>query len=699
MVALVTARDAGLATSRWLHNGRSRMAEWYKDLYKDFSLAVQEAVQESVHAGDDVTVVSKKAGLAALDEQYQRVMVERFDRLFGRPRGDQLAHVSPGELLVGEDERSLNRHIGAAVVCMASTIGGIFVFTPLLVVALGAAAYSCVRIFKNGYNSIVHERKLRMDVMGSLYFIGAFAGGYFIAGAFGLLAFYMSEKLVLITQDRSYRGLLDILGQRPGTVWKLVDGVEVDVPIEAVQAGDTVVIQAGQVFPIDGVIIRGFATIDEHMLTGESQPVAKAEGDHVLTSTSMMAGKVQVKVEKAGNETVVAQIAAMLNETASYQASIVSRAEQLADRSVPPTMVLALIALPLSGYRYAVTVLGSAIGLNVKLTAPIAMVNFLNVAADHGVLVKDGRSLELLKDVDTIVFDKAALESPTTPPSVIRDVVRELRTRDIRIVVISSDAETPTRELAESLDIPKFYADTSPEEKATLVAQLQSEGRSVCFVGDGINDAISLNRANVSVSLGGAGTAAIDSAQIVLMSRGLEQLPFIFQLSDEFDSNMRAGYAVAVGQGVIVIAGAMLRVISIIPGTIIWVGSLAVGLGIAQLPLRRHRMRFDITPTNARLRQADLEMHPGVAVDDVPPPRCRRPTTLTHRPAPAGDCPRRPTLTHRPCRHRPTLTHRPCRHRPTWMRRPCRCPPMCTRPLTPVHRARRRSPTDSGATA
>ena len=584
----------------------------------------------------------------------------------------------------------------------------------MTVVALGAGLYSGVRIFNHGYHALVIERRLTMSGMLSLHFLGAFAGGFVAAGSFALLAYYMSEKFVTLTQRRSQQSLIDVFGEQPRTVWQLVNGVEVEVPVESIQTGDTVVVHAGQTIPVDGVILQGIATIDQHVLTGESQPAERGVGDLVLAGTLMMAGQAHVQVEKTGAETTAAHITTILNNTASYQASIVSRGEQLADKSVPPTMLLAVIALPLAGYRYLVAILGAGIGLNIRLTAPVAMLNYLHVAADHGILVKDGRSLELLKDVDTVIFDKtgtltldqpeigdihtcaeenvdtvlayaAAAEHRQTHPIArailaeaskrrvpvpevdgaryemgfglsvqlddqlirvgserymsleqiaiprgiqsvldtgqengnslvmvavddqlvgaielraalrpeVKAVVAELCERQLRIVILSGDQEEPTRKLARELGISSYYANTFPEEKASRVAQLQAEGRSVCFVGDGINDSISLKKANVSISLRGASTAAMDSAQIVLMDQGLRQLPFILNLSHEFEGSMRAGYIVAVSQGVVVIGGALLAVVGIVPGTIIWVSSLLAGLGIAQLPLRRHHVAGD----------------------------------------------------------------------------------------------------------
>lgn len=650
-----------------------------------------------------------KGAAVELDNQYQRFMIERVDPLFGGTRSEALKEIVAAEetLDISDYERQLNRYLAAAGVTLGTAIIGTF-YPPVLIVTLATALYSTTLIFRNGYEAIVIERRLRMDVMGSLYFIGAYAGGFFFAGSFGLFAFYLSEKLVMITQDRSQKSLINVFSQQPRTVWILVEGSEIEVPFESLRTDDIVVLHAGQVIPIDGVIEEGNATIDQHMLTGEAQPVERGVGDRVLTSTMLVGGKVYVRVEQTGEATVAAQIGTMLNSTASFQANIVSKGEQIADGSVPPTMLVALAGLYLTGYQAMVTILGSAIGLNIKITAPIAMLNFLNVAAHNGILVKDGRSLELLKAVDTVIFDKtgtltleqphvahihicngysaeqvltfaAAAEHRQTHPvarailaeaasqklvlpaidhahydvgyglrvrladKLIRvgsdrymamenieipveiqtlkesgqaqghslvmvaiddnlagtieleptirpeaaEIVQNLLARGLDIYVISGDQEEPTRKLTQTLGIPHYFANTLPENKAAMVEQLQSEGRAVCFVGDGINDSIALKKANVSVSLRGASTAATDTAQVVLMAQSLRQLPYLFDLANEFDSNMKAGFAAAVGQGIVVIGGALLGWVGILGGTLIWEVGLLTGLGVAMLPLRR----------------------------------------------------------------------------------------------------------------
>ncbi len=650
-----------------------------------------------------------KSSAVAVDDQLQRFMVERVDPLFGGKRSTALQEIVSTEetLEISKYERQLNRYLAAATATLGLTALSVL-YPPLLIPTLATALYSTTLIFRNGYEAIVIERRLRMDVMGSLYFIGTYAGGFFVAGGITLVAYYLSEKLVMITQDRSQKSLINVFSQQPRTVWLLVNGIEVEVSFEALQTDDIVILHAGQVIPIDGVIESGDATIDQHMLTGEAQPVERTAGERVLTSTIVVSGKIHVRVEQTGEATVAAQIGALLNRTASYQATIISKGERVADASVPPSLLVALLGLFLTGYQAMVTILGSAIGLNIKITAPVAMLNFLNVAAHNGILVKDGRSLELLKGVDTVIFDKTgtltleqphvvglhicngysstelltlaaaaeyrqshpvarailaeaaaqklslpaidhahydvgyglrvrvdgklirvgsdrymALEKIEIPAEIQRltrkaqaqghslvmvgvddrlagaieleptirpeaaEIVQNLLARGKEIWVISGDQEEPTRKLTERLGISHYFANTLPENKAAMVEKLQSEGRSVCFVGDGINDSIALKKANVSVSLRGASTAATDTAQVVLMAQSLRQLPYLFDLADEFDANMKMGFGVAVGQGLVVIGGALLGWVGILGGTLIWEVSMLAGLGVAMLPLRK----------------------------------------------------------------------------------------------------------------
>jgi len=123
-----------------------------------------------------------------------------------------------------------------------------------------------------------------------------------------------------------------------------------------------------------------------------------------------------------------------------------------------------------------------------------------------------------------------------------------------------------------------------PEHKADLIKQLQDSGKHVCFVGDGINDSIALKTANVSISLLGASTIATDNAQIILMDKMLNQLPYLFGLAKNFEDNMRKNMAITILPGFICVGGVYLLHFGIMAAILLYNMSLAVGVANANLP-------------------------------------------------------------------------------------------------------------------
>ncbi|MCB0080285.1 MAG: HAD-IC family P-type ATPase, partial [Caldilineaceae bacterium] len=548
--------------------------------------------------------------LKALDEKYQTFMVEHIDPLFGSTRHQQFKEMvsSAHALKIDSHEREINHGILFSLITFGAASVAKLVFPPLLLVSLGSGLYGSSDVIQKAYHHLFHERRVTNAVLVSLNLIGIWLGGYYVVGAFALTIYYLGLKLIYITQDRSSKSLVNIFEQ-PDSVYILVDGVEVEAPFAQLQVGDQLMIYAGQTVPVDGTILEGIATIDQHALTGEAQPAEKEEGDPVFASTVVLAGKIRIQVEKAGAESVAAQIGHILNNTVGYQLAIESKGLQLVNRMALPTLLLAGMAWPLVGYEAMVAILGASIGMNIRITGPIAMLNFLNIASNHAILVKDGRSLELLHTVDTVVFDKTGtltveqphvthihvcdqidanevlayaaaaeyhqthpiakailqaanerglplpkidqaryemgygikvqvvehtvrvgsdrymrLEEIIIPEEIVtlqevcqaqghslvmvainerlvgaielqptirpeaKQVIAELRQKNLELVIISGDQEEPTRRLAQELGIDRYFANTLPENKAALVDQLQREGRSVCFVGDGIND-------------------------------------------------------------------------------------------------------------------------------------------------------------------------------------------------------------------
>ncbi len=179
-----------------------------------------------------------------------------------------------------------------------------------------------------------------------------------------------------------------------------------------------------------------------------------------------------------------------------------------------------------------------------------------------------------------------AIELHATLRPEVKTVIRDLRQRHVKeMYIISGDHEAPTKQLAAELGIDHYFAETLPEDKATLIQQLQQEGKSVCYVGDGINDAIALKEARVSVSLRGASTVATDTADVILMDQSLSQLCYLFDLAQAYAIHMKGLVRVVLIPSMINLVGALFFHLGLLPSVMILVLGMAASMTKAMWPL------------------------------------------------------------------------------------------------------------------
>ena len=622
-----------------------------------------------------------------------------------RERVLEIVRIFASDTPSSEVERKAFAQLKVATVGVALTTVGIFYF-PLQIVGVACLLPTMAGVFADAFRHLIREWRVSGEVFSAVFLLGTLVGGFFLSLSVGGWFVVLVRWLAIRTEDHTKQGIINLFGQHMRSVWTIIDGTEVEVPIERMQAGDLIVVHAGQMVPMDGLIVEGYAVIDEHMLTGEAQPAEKGPGDRVMAATIAQAGRLSVLVEKTGAETTAAQIGQVLTDTNDFKASLISRADAFNDKISLPFLLLSAFFLPYIGLDRALGLMMGAPGYRMILYGPLSMLSFLHLAAREGILIKDGRSLETLLGVDTVVFDKtgtltmeqphitgvhtfagysqrdvltfaAAAEAkqshpiarailaaaanqginlqsiedaayeigygiqvklngkqirvgssrfiethnipilpaihllqeethrageslvlvavedqvaggivlqPTLRPEV-RAVVGLLQKRGLKLYIISGDHEEPTRRMADELGIDGYYAEVLPADKAGLVKKLQEAGRTVCFVGDGINDSIALKSANVSISLRGATTIAIDTAHLVLMDGDLSKLPRIFSLAEEFAENMRINFLAATLPCVVIVGGALFLGWGLLPCTILYQVSVPFALYNTVRPL------------------------------------------------------------------------------------------------------------------
>ena len=169
----------------------------------------------------------------------------------------------------------------------------------------------------------------------------------------------------------------------------------------------------------------------------------------------------------------------------------------------------------------------------------------------------------------------------------VNKMIKKLRTQRIKhIYIVSGDHKQPTKRLAESLEVDHYFYNISPEKKADIVEQLQKEGKTVCFVGDGVNDSIAIKKAHVSISLKGASTIATDLAQIVLIDGELYKICQLFDLSKNLEANLQRSLFFSSIPGVINIGSVFFLNTGLATSIIIDFTAFFIGLRNAMLPLK-----------------------------------------------------------------------------------------------------------------
>jgi heavy metal translocating P-type ATPase len=606
-------------------------------------------------------------------------------------------------------EKEANRHlllsVGATGLAVLASV-----YPTLSILGTGAVLYLARDVFYFIWRDFKKGYFLSVYLFDVIMLIGMIATGHLVLAAFSGVISDFLMKIVKKAEENSEKQIINVFSGHPPHVWIEKEGIEIQVDFNTLQKGDHVIVNAGEIIPVDGVIHSGLANIDQHIMTGKSQSVERAMGDKVFASTLLLSGRITILVETAGEETVAAGIGQVLNKTQNYKDNLIARGQKIADSFLPIELGSTAVTLAILGPTSALAVMWSNLGANMAVLDPLSVLNYLQILSRYGILLKDGRMLESLRQVDTVVFDKTGtltLEQPTVGkihclgdydentllgyaaaaeyrqlhpiakaivdkaisrnlelpdleeasyemgygikvlidgqlirvgsgrfmnregielPEVAQniqapaeeegfsllyvginqqlggllemhpgirpeavEIIQHLKKRGMKLYIISGDHEHPTQRMAETLGIDNYFAEILPENKAKLVKQLCEEGRFVCFIGDGINDAIALKSAQVSISLKGASTTATDTAKIIFMDGTLNHLEQLFQLADEFENTMRANLLSTIVPGVICISGVYLLHFGIAMGMgLYYVGSV-VGLSNTLWPLVKHQ--------------------------------------------------------------------------------------------------------------
>ena len=226
----------------------------------------------------------------------------------------------------------------------------------------------------------------------------------------------VGELLEEWTHKKSVGDLARSMSLNVGKVWLKKDGQEILVPSEKFVSGDEIVVHMGNLVPFDGEVSDGEGMVNQASLTGESVPVRRTLGSVVYAGTVLEEGELTILVKQTGGSSRYEKITAMIEESEKLKSGLESKAEHLADRLVPYSLVgTALTYLLTRNATKALSILMVDFSCALKLAMPISVLSAIREANQHKITVKGGKFLEAVADADTIVFDKTGTLTKAQP--------------------------------------------------------------------------------------------------------------------------------------------------------------------------------------------------------------------------------------------------------------------------------------------
>jgi Cu+-exporting ATPase len=575
-----------------------------------------------------------------------------------------------------------------------------------------------------------------------------FESVYFETAAIIITLILIGRLLETRTKEKASHAVRKLLDLQPRMAKIIRDDTEVEVPVEEVQEGELLIVRPGERIPTDGKVVEGDSTIDESAITGESIPVDKAVGSAVIGATINKSGLLKVRATKVGQDTVLSQIIALVEEARTGKAPMQRMADQVAKYFVPGVVVIAIaaglvwyfvggIGLTFSLLSF-VSVIIIACPCALGIATPAALMIGTGKGAENGILFKGGEYLEIARKVRTVVFDKTGTLTKGQPevtdiitlsgsagqdellrlaaiaesgsehplgqavvrkakqegnvvanpdsfaavsghglkasyaghvilignrklvndnqiavtPSVdsklealeiegktatlvaidgklsgiialadtvkdrAREAINSLKSMGIEVIMLTGDNERTAKAIASKLGIDNVIAQVLPQQKEEIVAKLKSEGKVVAMVGDGINDAPALARADLGIAIGSGTDVAKETGGIILIKNDLRDVVTAFELGKKTVSKIKQNLMWAFGYntGLIpVAAGALVPFFG--PSMYEWLPFLAAGAMAMSsvsvvsnsLLLGRYRPRF------AAERPKEMQVYPEAA--------------------------------------------------------------------------------------
>jgi heavy metal translocating P-type ATPase len=319
---------------------------------------------------------------------------------------------------------------------------------------------------------LVLRHDIKADVLVAMAIIAAvLLQEWFAAGEVALIM-EIGGLLEDISAAKANKGIEKLISMTPKTGRVIRDGQESEVPVESISVGETVRVRPGESIPVDGRILTGSSSVDQSVLTGESIPVDKAPGDEVYSGTVNLVGAFDMQVLKESGDSSMQRLAELAASVDADKTRVVRIADKWATYLVAIVMALALATYLITADIYrAVTVMIVFCPCAFILATPTAIVAAMGNLTRHGILVRDGDSLERCAKVDTVAFDKTGTITEGDPRLVDRSVLMDEREFQRLVASAESMSEHPLGKAIVSDFRSRGAVIEDPEDFAAIVGR------------------------------------------------------------------------------------------------------------------------------------------------------------------------------------------------------------------------------------
>ena len=433
--------------------------------------------------------------------------------------------------------------------------------------------------------------------------IGFFPGSEteFPEAVFVMLFFQVGELFEGYAEGKSRDSISHLMDIRPDVANVIRNGEVESVAPDTVKIGETILIKRGEKIPLDGIVVEGSALLDTVALTGESVPRAIKDGDEIYSGCINLKGELKVRTTKTFGESTASKIIALVESADRNKSKSEAFITRFA-RIYTPIVVFAALALaiipPMLGAMGIATSLmgGGTFGENFPLwlnraliflvvscpcalviSVPLTFFGGIGGASRNGILIKGSNYMDALAKIGTVVFDKTGtlthgevlVQADEGAPVVVNDGIKEgsaeavrcLKTLGVKkTVMLTGDHEEIGKKVAGLVGVDEYHAELLPADKVTHLEKLlktKPAGKTLAYVGDGINDAPVLKRADVGIAMGALGSdAAIDAADVVLMDDDPRKIALAMKIARHtiHVAHENVIFAIAVKMAVLVLA-------------------------------------------------------------------------------------------------------------------------------------------------